>query len=355
MIALSTYKLANYLVDSVTFSTPYTDIAWKDVYELQFFQAKTSRNNCYVCTQTSGVNNYFFKQTKSFSEKNLIDLRSEAEFYQFARHTGEKGLGPYVPPFIFYDDYNGIIVTKYFPGFQQLSDCNTIAYTRAGQTLKIFHLGCKTPIVKKHFFADLQGTKLKKIWRTKPWIEDFGTYEPFLIKMNRSERQQLVNENNPYIDQLLAFLDSQPERVRYWRKSWAGGIRGLIHGDANDRNFGVVDRICKIVDFEYVSYGAWFWDLAVFIGSLLQQSSLDGVLPLHSGVSSNVTNDRIKGFCEGYGITSNGQRGLLLLWTGIYLLQSSIASNEKYFELECGLTLITDTEKCRKQIFEEQA
>ncbi|WP_159477630.1 phosphotransferase [Dyadobacter sp. 3J3] len=349
MIALSTYKLVNYLVDSVNFNKPYKDVAWKDVNNLEFFREETSRNKCFVCKDAGGVHDYFFKQSRSFSKSNLKDLRSEAQFYKFAITELSNELAVLVPELISYDDYNGIILTKYLPLFKPLSAGYTDVYEKAGSALRTFHDACEAKKIKEIFFELSKRNASASEGKFRPWIDDFGHFEPLVIKMSHSELQELSAANNPYSNQLVSYLTTESKKVLSWRREWVLQTKGLIHGDACERNFRQAIGTVKAFDFEYVNYGAWFWDLAVFIADMLTRSSFAQLFPPQAGTPTSIVYARINALCAGYGI-SKEQQLMVLRWAGIYFLQLFL-TEPTYFNLQCGLTLISKTDLCRQEIF----
>lgn len=349
MIALSCYKLANYLTDLQL----NQDMQWTDVETMAFFQQPVSRNNCFFSLDEKGKHNYFLKQSRSFTQTNLLDLRSEAQLYLFAKGKLGADVKAWLPSYVQYDDYNGVIVTKYLPSFKPLDDLDSSFYFDAGRSLRIFHNTCSKTEVKKLFPKNMEDNEsLADSRYQRFWIDDFREYEPFILRLTSVDRRNLAGKNNPYFHQLLAFLNDNTVTITGWRQEWNRETKGIIHGDAAVRNFGMDGKLIKIIDFEYVSYGAWFWDIAVFIASLLIDSTIPEIRPPRSGNPPDDVYGKIVKFCNGYGI-SEAQQFIVLHWTGIYFLQLFMRS-EEYFHLQFGFTLIRKNQPCHDQIFNHE-
>jgi thiamine kinase-like enzyme len=337
MIALSTYKIANYLVDIVRFNNPDAPVSWTDVYNLKFGKQDSSRNNCFFSVDETGKHNYFFKQSKAFTDSNIQDARSEAELYNLLKRHSVQELKDTLPRFIFFDNYNSVIVTEYLPGFQKLGSQPLFFYKNAGKKLKLFHSVCT----------------LNTIAELRPrfnWIDDFRLYQPMILRMTEADKSALARKGNPYFNQLLAYLKSNKDEITARRREWASETTGLIHGDAKAGNFGSNGLQLKIIDFEYASYGAWLWDVAAFIMSLLVTTNLPTTSPPRSGLSTADIYPQIQKFCEGYGINTPELQQKALQWAGIYFLQFFLQS-EIPFHLQYGLDLITKNAECHQKIF----
>lgn len=346
MIALSCYKLANYLTD-LNFEP---DIKWTDVETMAFFQKPVSRNNCFYSLDEKGKHNYFLKQSRSLTQTNLFDVRSEAQLYLFAKGPLSSNIKSLIPAYVQYDDYNGVIVTKYLPSLRPLEKLASNYYFDAGRSLRTFHDTCSKEVVEDLFPKNMRDEdRLAKSRHQRFWIDDFREYEPFILRLTSVDRRNLASRNNPYVHQLLAFLNDNTEKIAEWRREWNKETKSLIHGDAAVRNFGMDDELIKIIDFEYVSYGAWFWDIAVFMASLLIGSTIPVIDPPRSGNPPDDVYGKIVKFCCGYGI-DKAQQLIVIRWTGIYFLQLFMHS-EEYFHLQFGLTLILKDQPCHDQIF----
>lgn len=343
MIALSAYKLANYLADVVPFSgtTDSKDINWEHIDGLAFFEIpESSRNKCYFCTDESGgALNFFFKQSRSLSEVNIQDIRSEAEFYTLARKAWEDHLNSHIPQLVYFDDYNSIIVTKYIPSAVAIIQSNDYAiFYQTGEILKRFHDLCKREAVAV-------------VWGdNKKWIDQFRSVEPKILRLTESDKKQLTFKDDVYISQLVSFLQHHRDTIKGWREEWVQEANGLVHGDADVRNFIWNEGGIVILDFEGVAYGAGFWDVAVFTASLLVKTDLPGVPPRTIRMPPFQVYSRIKNFLEGYGIIYADEQKRILIWSGIYLLQEFLLRQDAYL-LHCGLTLIENTEVCHTKIF----
>ncbi|AEI49792.1 phosphotransferase [Runella slithyformis] len=337
MIALSTYKIANYLVDIVQFSHPDIPVSRIDVYNLRFGKQDPSRNNCFFSFDKTGKHNYFFKQSKAFTDSNIQDARSEAELYHlFKRHSVPK-LKETLPRLVFFDNYNSVIVTEYFPNFQKLGSQPLFFYKKAGEQLKHFH--------SSYTLAAIAGLRPRF-----KWIDDFRRYQPIILRMTEAEKNALTRKANPYFSQLVAYLKTNKEEVAKWRQEWEFETQGLIHGDAKVDNFGSNGLQLQIIDFEYSSYGAWLWDVAGFIMSLLVITNIPTTSPPRSGLPADDIYPQIQKFCEGYEINTPELQQKVLRWTGIYFLQFFLQS-ETPFHLQHGLDLITKNAECHQKIF----
>ncbi|TKT92670.1 phosphotransferase [Dyadobacter frigoris] len=344
MIALSAYKLANYLADVVQFSgeTGSEDVNWENIYGLAFGEInETSRNKCYFCfDEPNDKLNFFFKQSRSLSEANLRDIRSEAEFYALTARAFKGSVGEHLPKLVYYDDYNSVIVTEYVPLAKPIGESGTFAtFNMAGKVLKQFHEVCKRDSV-----AAVWGDK-------KKWIDEFRFYEPKILRLTDSEERKLSLNDDVYVVQFLSFLGHHSSQVKELRQRWKSEMNGLIHGDADVRNFIQKGNDIVILDFECVAYGAWFWDVAVFIASLLLKTDLPGVPAETVRASPFDIFPCIISFLRGYGIESAEMRQEILKWSGIYLLQEFLLRQEEAIFFKYGLTLVDDTERCYQEIF----
>lgn len=337
MIALSTYKIANYLVDNVQFNNPDAPVSWIDIYNLIFGKQDSSRNNCFFSFDKTGKHNYFFKQSKAFTDSNIQDARSEAELYRLLKRHSVQELKDTLPRLLFFDNYNSVIVTEYLPNFQKLGSHPLFFYKNAGKKLKLLHAVCT-----QHTIAELRP-------RFK-WIHDFRLYLPIILRMTEADKSALARKRNPYFNQLLVYLKSNKGHLIDWRNEWESETTGLIHGDAKAGNFGSNGLQLKIIDFEYSSYGAWLWDVAAFIMSLLVTTNLPTTSPPRSGLSTADIYPQIQKFCEGYEINTPKQQQQALRWAGIYFLQFFLQS-EIPFHLQYGLDLITKNAECHQKIF----
>lgn len=352
MIALSAYKLASYFKDIL--DTDYLkdglkpnsmNISWEEVYSLSFQKQESSRNNVFLCLGIQ-EKEFAFKQSKAFTKGNLQDIRSEAEFYRI-KSSLQKVI---VPELFYFDDYNSILITKFISELKHIDGLSSSDYQNIGQALKEIH--------DNHLKPTIDNSSLQ-------WIRNFRVFIPSVLDMTVVEKQALKHRGNPYMNQLLSYLESKTSEISQWKEEWHSASIGLIHGDARAANFrfikGQMGQSLQIVllDFEYVSFGAWFWDLAVFTTSLLDTTNLPTatasvnstrIKPKAAGKSPFDVYPRIKKFCLGYGVNLQQDRQIILRWAGIYLLDRFIHSQNPR-DLQDGLDLIEQNVFCSQKIF----
>lgn len=347
MIALSAYKLATYLVDSAQFSKK--NVVWENIPSITFTQRDSSRNNCFICKDKKGQHSYFFKQTKSFSENNVNNLRSEAQFYAIVRSDSESTFKNHIPIFEFFDDYNTIIVSQLVSNIIPLNEVPSTMYKEVGRVLKLFHTTYQSDLDNPPQ-SSLKDS-IKPLTGPLKWINDFRVYKPLILNLSLIDRKRIGATGNPYKLQLLAFIEDNHALIHELRTEWNNNIKGLIHGDSSLKNFAYTSSLTlKMYDFEYVSYGAYFWDTATFIANLLCDTNLPSIFPPISGVPTSIRYPLIQKFCSGYGILEEDQQEFALKWVGVYFLQLFL-DTEEFHHLQYGIELITNTKKCVKGIF----
>lgn len=343
MIALSAYKLANYLVDITQINSE--DVKWSTVLlsEIVFTQQNNTRNKCYVSIdQKKSVHSYFFKQPRSFSLSNIYDFKCESEIYRLGRKKEE--MKELLPEWIWFDEYNTILVTRYYHKATSLESCKSSIYSKIGKILAIFH----------------QSFPLSSLTSTN-WRAKFRVYKPSILNYTSDDLKSLKRKGIKFLP-LVDFIRNQQKLFDSLSTNWDEGISGLIHGDLKNSNFIVFNergkRKIKIIDFEFVCIGNREWDLAIFIASLLSNTTIP-TTDNNGGTILDEISDYIRKFLNGYlhqiNYTDDSialQRRILQL-AGVYFLQRFIFT-EELINFINGKALILESEHCRDIIFKSE-
>lgn len=211
---------------------------------------------------------YFIKQVKAFNKINLLEIDAEARALVAFNNNGMKD---FVPTLLDSDFYNGYIIMNHIDG-EVLQGYLVKSYRFIG-------FGIKIENIWKSIFSRM--SKILSVLHSIPIKQNFPEYTPAVLQLSEDflnnidkirelNKDFFIDPNLPSkkVIQYLQGIFSNLSKANYSKNA-------IIHRDAHFLNFIYNNAIeenkvaIKLVDWELISIGDKFWDIAKIYSSLL--------------------------------------------------------------------------------------